>query len=189
MNNAVIFIDGEYVRKIFQKLGCRVNLPSLITKILELSKIDENDLLRVYYYSSPPYQGSNPTKDEKDRYRAYQKFLDFLQKQDNFEIKLGRVERRGAEFEQKMVDVLLSIDLVELSAKAKINTAILIAGDSDFVPALKKAKDNGVKAILFCSSNKNEYHQHLWNEADKRIFIDKKVINDCKYGPDKNKKR
>lgn len=181
MGNVVVFIDGEYVRKIFIKEDFRINIPAFINKTLELSHINEEKLLRAYFYTSAPYQAPNPLPAEKDRYRQFQKFLFFLQKQDNFEIKLGRTEKRGDEYEQKMVDVLLSIDLVELSAKSKIDTAILIAGDSDFVPAVKKAKDNGVKVILYCSYSKGEYHENLWNEADKRIYIDQKFMADCSY--------
>jgi uncharacterized LabA/DUF88 family protein len=179
MGRTVVFVDGEYARNIFQKKGYRIDVPKLIKRILELSNIEEDVLLRVYYYTAPPYQSSHPTPSEKGRYRGFQKFLNFLKLQDSFEIKLGRLEKRGESFEQKMVDVLLSIDLVELSAKSKIDTAILIAGDSDFVPAVKKAKDNGVRVILCCSADKNEYHYHLWDEVDKRIRIDEHLIHEC----------
>ena len=181
MGTTVIFVDGEHVRKIFDKAGFRNDIPKVIKKILTLCNIDDNDLLRVYFYTSPPYQSSNPSYAEKDRYKAFQRFENFLKKQDNFEIKLGRTEKRGDEFEQKMVDVLLSIDLVELSAKGNIDTAILVAGDSDFVPAVKKAKYNGARVILCCSSNKNEYHQNLWNEADRRIYMDQQFMSECSY--------
>lgn len=180
MNNTVILIDGEYARKLFIKSGFRLDVPKLVDKILEETKIEESDLLRVYMYTSAPYQAPRPTPDEKQRYKAFQRFKEFLQRQDNFELKLGRTEKRGDDdFEQKMVDVLLSIDLVELSAKSKINTAILVAGDSDFVPAIKKAKDNGVKTILFCSDNRREFHQNLWKEADKRYQITLDTMRCC----------
>lgn len=180
MGRAVIFTDGEYLRKIFKKQGFNLHVPKFIQKVLELSGIEEKDLLRVYFYTSAPYQSANPNPEEKTRYKNFQKFEEFLKKQDSFEIKLGRTERRNNNtYEQKMVDVLLSIDLVELSAKSKIDSAILIAGDSDFVPAIKKAKDNGVRVFLCCSSNRNEYHINLWNEADKRILIDKQIMKDC----------
>jgi len=181
MGRSVIFVDGEYVRKIFDAEGLRTNVPKIIDNVLKLCNIDQNDLLRVYYYTSPPYQCSNPTSDEKQRYKAFQKFENFLKKQDNFEIKLGRTEKRGTEFEQKMVDVLLSIDLVELSARSKISNAILIAGDSDFVPAVKKAKDNGVRTILVCSGNRGQYHVNLWDEVDRRIPIDQEFMKECSF--------
>ena len=141
MPSTVIFIDGEHLRKIFDSEGFRCDVPKCVKKMLELARIDEEDLLRVYYYTSPPYQSAKPTFDEKQRYSAFQKFENFLKTQDNFEIKLGRTEKRGNEYEQKMVDVLLSIDLVELSAKSRIGTALLLTGDSDLVPAVRKGKD------------------------------------------------
>lgn len=179
MGDTVVFIDGEYVRKIFFKQNCRVDVPSLVTEILAMTKTEIDSLLRVYFYTSPPFQSSNPTAEEKSRYSAFQKFIAFLEMQENFEIKLGRTEKRDDTFSQKMVDVLLSIDLVELSAKSKIRTAILVAGDSDFVPAVKKAKDNGVRVFLCCSESRNEYHINLWKECDRRIFIGIDVMKKC----------
>ena len=180
MADTVIFIDGEYARKIFINKNYRINIPKFIELVLKESKIEPGSLLRTYLYTAPPFQSSNPTPEEKDRYKKFQSFLDYLQKQDSLEVRLGRTEKRDKDFKQKMVDVLLSIDLVELSAKSKINTAILIAGDSDFVPAIQKAKNNSAKVILFCSENKNEYHLNLWNEADRRVFITKKMMdNSC----------
>jgi len=181
MGSTVIFVDGEYVRKIFDKAGFRTDVPRIIEKILQLNSIEQNDLLRVYYYTSPPYQASSPSPEEKQRYRAFQKFENFLKKQDNFEIKLGRTEKRGTEFEQKMVDVLLSIDLVELSARSQIDTAILVAGDSDFVPAVKKAKYNGVRIVLVCSADKRAYHNNLWNEVDRRLGMDQQFMKECSF--------
>ncbi|MGA2936203.1 MAG: NYN domain-containing protein [Syntrophobacteraceae bacterium] len=177
--DTVIFFDGEYVRKIFQKQDMRANVPLLISKIMEDAGIPPISLLRVYYYTSAPYQSENPTLEEKSRYKQYQKFVQFLEQQESIEIRYGRLEKRGDSFSQKMVDVLLSIDLVELSAKARIKTAILVAGDSDFVPAVKKAKDNGVKVILVCSNKKNEYHQNLWKAADKRYLLSEERMAEC----------
>jgi len=180
MPDTVILIDGEYIRKIFINQSYKLDVPKLVNEILKKLSINRDDLLRAYYYTSPPFQSSNPTDEEKIRYAGFQKFIDFLERQDSFEIKLGKTEKRGDnQYSQKMVDVLLSIDLVDLSAKSKIKTAILMAGDSDFVPAVKKAKDNGIRVILCCSDKKNQYHMSLWKEADKRICVDDTVMKNC----------
>lgn len=179
MANTVIFIDGEYARKIFLKNGFRLNIPKLIEIILDKSSIKNESLLRSYLYTSPPFQSTNPNDDEKKRYQGFQKFIAYLESQDSLEVRLGRTEKRDKGYKQKMVDVLLSIDLVELSAQSKIDTAILVAGDSDFVPAIKKAKNNGTRVILFCSEEKNEYHISLWKEADRRVFITKNMMQEC----------
>jgi len=148
--------------------------------ILGKAAIHKDSLLRTYLYTSPPFQAENPTPEEKLRYQGFQKFKDYLDRQDSLEVRLGRTEKRGPTvFTQKMVDVLLSIDLVELSAKSKINVAILLAGDSDFVPAIQKAKNNGAKVILFCSQKKEEYHLNLWKVSDVRIHIDEAFMKKC----------
>ncbi|SMC17334.1 TIGR00288 family protein [Desulfacinum hydrothermale DSM 13146] len=108
--------------------------------------------------------------------------MHFIDNQESFEVRLGRLEKRGSSFNQKMVDVLLSIDRVELSAKERIDTAILVAGDSDFVPAVQKAKNNGTRVILACSSDRNEYHLELWKTADIRIPIDEDRMRGCNAG-------
>ena len=49
---------------------------------------------------------------------------------------------------QKGVDMRLGIDLVQLATKRLVDHVVLIAGDSDFVPAVKIARREGVKIIL-----------------------------------------
>ena len=38
-------------------------------------------------------------------------------------------------FEQKGIDTLLSIDMVNLAATKQVSNIILLAGDSDYIPA------------------------------------------------------
>jgi uncharacterized LabA/DUF88 family protein len=86
-------------------------------------------------------------------------------------VKEGKLAKRGTDFEQKGIDTLLSIDLVNLSATGKISEAVLIAGDSDFIPAIKVAKDHGVNIFLYHDKDRNEYHQALWQICDERIAM------------------
>lgn len=179
MGQTVVFVDGEYVRKIAKNMGYHLDIEKFIKKILALTNTDEQGLLRVYYYTSPPYQSSKPTEDEKRRYSRFQKFIEYLKQLENFEVRLGKLEKRGDEYSQKMVDVLLSIDLVALSATRQVSRAILVAGDSDFVPAVNKAKSLGVKLILVCSAQKSEYHRALWEECDQRFHLSADDLKEC----------
>lgn len=110
-----------------------------------------------------------------------QRFFDSLNRLARFEVKLGRLARRGPDkqnqyyFEQKMVDVLLSIDLVALSTKGRITDVVIVAGDSDFVPAIETAKKESVCIWLLHGAHP---HNELWNLVDERIkltqnFLDK----------------
>lgn len=50
--------------------------------------------------------------------------------------------------EQKGVDMRIAIDIASLSLKKQVDRIILISGDSDFVPAAKMARREGIDFIL-----------------------------------------
>lgn len=54
----------------------------------------------------------------------------------------------SATLEQKGVDMKLGIDIASLSYKKQVDQIILISGDSDFVPAAKLARREGIDFIL-----------------------------------------
>ena len=96
-----------------------------------------------------PYQSNHPTLEEKERYKNSMKFMNAIKRIPHHEVRLGKLKKTRDGFEQKRVDVLLSVDLVRMSWGKQIDTAIFIAGDSDFVPAVQAAKDAGVVVILY----------------------------------------
>ena len=51
-------------------------------------------------------------------------------------------------FRQKGVDMKLGIDIASLAYKHQVDQIVLIAGDSDFVPAAKLARREGIDFIL-----------------------------------------
>lgn len=50
--------------------------------------------------------------------------------------------------QQKGVDMRVGVDIASLAYKKQVDQIILIAGDSDFVPAAKLARREGVDFIL-----------------------------------------
>ena len=95
-------------------------------------------------------------------------------------MRLGRLEYRGNRadgapiFEQKRVDILLGVDIAQLSAKGQIQQAVLVAGDSDFIPAIEVAKNEGVLVTLYHGSRP---HADLRRQADERYRIDQPLID------------
>ena len=136
-----IFIDGAYLQRVLRDEfgGVNVNFDALSRKMA-----NETDILRTYYYNCMPYQGNPPTQEESRRFGRARHTLQMLPR---FEVKLGRLEFRGNDdsgnpiLQQKRVDILLGVDMVLLSAH--IQQAILLAGDSDFIPAVTVAKSEG----------------------------------------------
>ncbi len=49
---------------------------------------------------------------------------------------------------QKGVDMKIALDIATLSLKGQVDQIVLVAGDSDFVPAAKQARREGVDFIL-----------------------------------------
>lgn len=181
MTRVAILIDGGYLAKVLDsEFGKpKVDFDLLAHEVARLINPNAN-ILRTYYYYSLPYKSNPPTMEESSRFSDSQNFIAALDRLPRFEIRLGRLARRGPDekgrysYEQKMVDVLLSVDLVHLAAKGQITDVALIAGDGDFVPAIKIAKDEGVSVWLFHGASP---HNELWTVCDERIRISLETIN------------
>lgn len=74
-------------------------------------------------------------------------------------------------FEQKRVDIKLAVDLVLLASKRQITRAVLVTGDSDFLPAILAAKNEGVVVTLCHGVGENRPHRDLWDSVDVRTPI------------------
>jgi len=57
------------------------------------------------------------------------------------------------ESQQKGVDIKLGLDIASLSYEKLVDQIVLIAGDSDFVPASKLARMKGIDFVLDCLRN------------------------------------
>ncbi len=175
-NRVAVFIDGAYLDYLLRDEfeGVRIDYRALSERIA-----GDSDILRTYYYHCPPYQGNPPTQDERERYSTQRRFFDTLDRLPRYTVRLGRLARRGVDhvgrprYEQKRVDILLGVDMVQLAAKQNIQEAALLAGDSDFIPAITAAKSEGVVVKLFHGQRP---HSDLWREADERTQITKDFI-------------
>ena len=72
---------------------------------------------------------------------------------------------------------MLGLDLILLAAKRLISQAFLIAGDSDLIPAINAAKNEGVTVYLVHGSS---CHDDLLDEADERIRITQSLIGSAR---------
>lgn len=61
---------------------------------------------------------------------------------------------------QKGVDMRIGIDITSMTLKKQVDTIVLVAGDSDFVPAAKLARREGVEFIL----------DPLWQSINSDLF-------------------
>ena len=66
--------------------------------------------------------------------------------------------------DQKAVDMKIGLDIASLAYKTQVHQIILIAGDSDFVPAAKFARCEGIDFIL--DPMLNPIHPSLYEHID-----------------------
>lgn len=184
MSRTCVFLDGGYFQKVLEKDFDRPKLD--FGKIGPYLAKTFEPYLRAYYYNCLPYQSAVATSLEKDRFKKAEGFIYRLRKLSNFEIRLGRLEFRGIDrttgepiFEQKRVDVQLAVDLLTLAFSRHIATAVVVAGDSDFIPVFQAAKDHGVR-IVVAHGLKNPAHRDLVAVSDERIVLDKPFINEMR---------
>jgi uncharacterized LabA/DUF88 family protein len=167
---AAIFIDGAYILSQLKPLNLTPDYARLADYFLKpLRKSVPLDLLRCYFYYCPPWMSTEPTDAEKRRMTEHNAFMAEVQSVERWAMRLGKLQRRWdghrESYEQKRVDVLLSVDMVRHSAAGHIQHAILVAGDSDFIPAIEATKESGATVSLWYG-DENTIHRDLKDLAD-----------------------
>lgn len=185
MGTVAVFIDSGYVSKTLKEDFDDPNVDYEKVVNEAVNKIDEDvNLLRTYFYDCPPFQSDNPTKEESKRFAKKESFFSALESIPRFTVRKGKLAKRGSNrngdpiFIQKRVDIMFGVDLVKLSLKQRISHAIIITGDSDFLPAVKVARNEGVIIGLLHGSG---YHSELQQKVDERWKIDQDFVNKVQH--------
>lgn len=128
-------------------------------------------------------------------------FFDELRCRRKFAVRLGRLSDNTAQFllkpdavkklirgdvspssleekdfyfsvEQKGVDMRIGVDIISMALKKQVQQIILVSGDSDFVPAAKQARREGLDVILapMGATIKAELHEHIDGLTNKKPF-------------------
>ena len=183
MSNLAVFIDGEYLNRIAAHQRVWVDYAKLgeaIRRVVAANCQEPLNLLRTYYYDCLPYQGNPPTEEERKRFAGRRRFYTLLETLPNFEVKLGRLERRERDgktvFQQKRVDLMLGLDMAGLAFKRRMSHAVLVSGDSDLLPAVEVAKEEGV-VVYLAHGGWDTFHSELWRASDERIPFDQAFMN------------
>jgi uncharacterized LabA/DUF88 family protein len=177
---AAIFIDGAYLLNRVHEASFAPDYSKLADHFLApLRKNVPLDLLRCYFYDCPPWMSSSPSEDERRRMASHDRFVAELEDLDRWSVRLGKLERRREDgrdvFAQKRVDVLLAVDMVRHAAAGHIQHAVVVAGDSDFIPAVMTAKDCGATVTIWCAADRTP-HKELLVSADEVCYFDWKTF-------------
>jgi len=169
-----IFIDGGYLSS---KLREFTNSSLDFLKFSEkISKIVNAKRLRTYYYDCLPIKIKGDEKSER-LYAVKKKFCDKIGFLPKFEINYGELQLIKGIYKQKKIDVLMSLDIADKCFESQISHAVIVAGDSDFIPAIKRAKNYG--AVVYLVANKDSVNREMVQEVDVFYNLDEEFIKDC----------
>ncbi len=171
-----IFIDGSNfyhsVKDLFGFHDNSVDFSRLID-ILKSGRL----LVGVYYYNAPLDRGYN-----EEVYWKQQKFFSELKKIPGFHViltNMRKIRKPDGEFEftVKGDDIYLATDMVSFGYENRYDTAVLVSGDGDFVPAIKRVQKLGKKVenAFFSVSRANV----LKGVCNSSIFLDEIIENEC----------
>ena len=111
-------------------------------------------LKHLFFYSAPPYQSKGLSKKENKLRKDYDIIRKMISRRKWATFREGRCQRLKVDgiykYTQKGVDILLAVDLMRFDRDfPDVKKIILIACDSDFVPAIKRLMNDGIDVILY----------------------------------------
>ncbi|MBT4376919.1 NYN domain-containing protein [archaeon] len=166
MNERIcIFVDGSNLYHSLKNLGIdKIDFKKLIGVL-----VNKELFISLFYYNASLDRGFN-----KEKYWNQQRFFDELRKIPGIEIvltKLRKSKRNGKmKFEVKGDDVNLAIDLVSGAYESLYDRAIIVSGDEDFIPAIKKIQKLGKRVT-------NAYFKKSSSAALRKVCDDYLYMN------------
>ncbi|MCK9490740.1 MAG: NYN domain-containing protein [Sulfurimonas sp.] len=162
------------------------NNPKHISKLFKVFLDEEKEeYYRIFFYTAKPLK-DNEIKDQlrsEGKKRSYQEYLDnigvedriynlaknFLDEmvnEDFIALRTGKMQVRGVhndgrpDIVQKQVDMLIGLDISEVSYNKHADKIVVFSKDTDMIPALKTARINGLEVNI---ANFNE-NNHIAND-------------------------
>lgn len=210
-NNMMIFIDGGYLRKNIKNLvdNDDINFTSLSHYLRDNGRLDHRFAVRVirnYYYDGIANikDVDSISNDFDDQFKLRGEAIDIVSDKENqqeeyvkkikdlelFEVRLGRhvlsttgglKNRKNWNWRQKGVDSMIAIDMITKAFEVQYDTAILLAGDADFIEIVNSVKNLGrnVVGAYFPNhiSHELEYSLDRKIELVKGELLNQKIIH------------
>ncbi len=171
----VIFIDGSnFYHSLRDTFGMHENEVdfSEFTEKLKGGRM----LIGVYYYNAPLDRSYN-----EEVYWKQQKFFSELKRIPGFNVILCSLRKRKGskgkvEYKIKGDDIHLAVDMVSFAYENTYDVAIVVSGDGDFVPAIKRCQKLGKKVEnAYFRISRSDF---LRKVCDSSICLDD-IVEDC----------
>jgi uncharacterized LabA/DUF88 family protein len=167
---------------------CLKHLSQPKSETYDLYRIFYYDCLPYEKKQHNPITGKSIDFSKTEQYKFQIAFFEELKKKRKIALRLGVLEDRKRwiikssktkellsgriavkdlseddvqfDFTQKMVDIKIGLDIASITLKSQVDQIILISGDSDFVPAAKLARREGIDFLL----------DPMWNPIKPHLF-------------------
>ncbi len=165
-----VFLDGGYVnavRKIYKNKDSQIsaiNLPELVElirkKVAYEEKLEERlcKVVDVHYFIGRIMTKDMKTPQEVINQRAFE---DVLMSQN---IILHSTplssSKHSEEVKEKGIDVTLALEAYELAFLKRFDICVLVTGDGDFVPLVRKLHTLRIKVVVAG-----------WNESSENLYV------------------
>lgn len=156
------------------------NNKSLLSSIKYFVNDAEEELYRIFIYTAPPLSQSDIEEELNRRkvteeiknnvkqkysnnkakydsiYNKARKFIDTISFEEYVALRKGVLkisnicEDGTISINQKQVDMLIGLDIAQLSYENRVDKIILLSKDTDIKPAIKVARINGIHTVVAC---------------------------------------
>ncbi|CAI3932949.1 NYN domain [Commensalibacter papalotli (ex Botero et al. 2024)] len=172
-SRCAILLDAGYIEYITRQEfpNIQINYEKLVKEIT-----GEYRLFRTFYYNCLPHLDFSTSEDDKNLYEGKMNFFEALKFLPRFEVRLGALSRyedqdsNALSFHQKRVDILMVVDMMQLSITKQIDHLIIATGDGDLIPAVQAVKQAGILVSLWHGSlrGKSAPNRELFQLCDER---------------------
>ncbi|HKZ90348.1 MAG TPA: NYN domain-containing protein [Thermoplasmata archaeon] len=185
---SVSLIDGGWLEMARQGMvsDAKWNLQSFADRLVP----KHHWRFRTYYFDALPYKDrSAPSVRHVQKYREKEEQLQAIDRLERFTVRKGYCKQttvkgylKGAGFqqaltevvtiEQKMVDVLLAVELTRIAWSKEALHIGLVGGDGDYVAAVRAARDAGAIVRLFhIKTRTTAAAPELFDAVDERVDL------------------
>ncbi len=164
MERIIIFIDNSNIFQGFRKYRVKVDYEKL-----KYALIKNRKLQYIFLYEGVVY----PMSPEK------KKWYKDLSNKSGYTIKASFNKIVSNYVMEKKIDIQIAIDIISLGYENAYDTAVLVSGDGDFVPVIKKIKelDINIEVWAFRYSLANALREAL--DKQKIYYLDD-ILNEIK---------
>jgi len=153
-----IFYDGYYFYKISNyykyehEKKSRISISGLHEFIRgEISSLTNMDMRKCQIIDAHYFKGRSLAKDMGEKVQSERTFEDILMRENIVSHYLPlRYAGEGTIGQEKGIDVWLALEAYELAIYKHFDILVLIAGDGDYVPLVRKLHTLGTQVMLIC---------------------------------------